>query len=96
MALLTAACCELLRCCRGPSVTWPGEMLLGAWLSPLYPCLCLLERKGSIININVNRANVELDVSEHPVATSESQASSTEFSRAKSQLASYPWLGNAA
>lgn len=88
MALLTAACCELLS--WGPSVMWLRELLLGAWLSPLFPCLCLLERKGSFININVNRAHVELDVSEHPVATSGSQTPSREFSRAKSQLASFP------
>lgn len=96
MALLTATCCELLSWCRGPCVMWLGELLLGAWLSPLYSCLCLLERNGSFININVNRAHVELNVSKHPVATSGSQAPSTEFSRAKSQLASYPWLGNSA
>lgn len=50
-------------------------------------------KKGSFINTNVNRARVELDVSEHPGVTSGSQASSTEFSRAKSQLASYSWHG---
>lgn len=96
MALLTATCCELLSWYRGPSVTWLGELLLGAWPSPLYLCLCLLERKGSFRNINVNRAHGELDVSEHPGATWGSQEPSTEFSRAKSQLASYSWLGNTA
>lgn len=81
---------------QGPRCHVAGGIASGAWLSPLYPCLCLLERKGSIKSINVNRTHVELDVSEHPVATSESQAPSREFSRAKSQLASYPWLGSTA
>lgn len=76
-----------------------GKSLLGGprgvQLSPLHPCLHLLERTGSCrsININVNRAHIELDVAKRLVAASWFQASSTEFSRTKGQLASYALAG---